>query len=151
MLRLIPYMLKAFVNFKSWEIRQEVKLLEGRETTILLPAPIITEVLVEDPSFVKDSGISKEPLFRIAPLDLLACDLAAKITRKLKSLPAYKDTQRMTIGIQIVSIAAANNCYMIYSECSEIGNIVKSGGLDIAVCTEKDLPIFDPTEYSYRQ
>ena len=140
--------LKAFVDFDTPEVQQEVTLLSARETTILLAAPVLTEILVQDSKFIEDSRVGEDPRFRVAPLDLIACNLAAKITRDIRSAPIYRNTQRMTVNIQIVAIAAANNCYMIYSNCAEIRSIVRLGGLNIAVCSESDLPVFDPNEYS---
>ena len=118
--------------------------INERKYRVIVPAPIITEVLVHDKEFLKKTGIDRNPIFTVAPLDEPAAVVAAEITQKLannakENQAISSGKQKTKVDVQIVAIACVQNARVIYSNDKDIKTITKQAGINISVQNQEDI------------
>jgi predicted nucleic acid-binding protein len=123
-------MIQKTENFFDW--------LDAKKTRIILPAPIITEVL--SPVTDKDDRKAFMDIiyqkFRIAPLDDISAEIAAEIWGKNKDFKQFYDVDgfglknRFKYDLMILAIAKAQKVSCLYTEDNGLRKLAIANGLN---------------------
>lgn len=112
--------------------------LNGRGDQILIPTPVLSEILVKSGKARNDilQALTKNPRFLIAPFDLRAAlelsvmtDAALKTSDKRKGSAAT--WTKVKFDRQIVAIAKVERAECIYSEDEDVRSIGKREGISV--------------------
>jgi len=138
------------IDFPKERIEHLVEQLDNARTKIIVPTPVLSEVLVRAGPAASQEIIEKLnqlAVFRVASFDVLAAIEVAAMTRSALSGTGKKRGKsdapwaKIKYDRQIVAIAKVARATTIYSDDRDIRMI--AAGEDIAVIGLADLPIPD--------
>lgn len=124
-----------------------IATLEREENPILVPTPVLAEVLVkagdQGPMIVE--RIRRSARFKIADFDLRAAVELAAMTREAlasgdKSSGSSAAWQKVKLDRQIIAIARSNGCDTIYSDDAGVAKFADAVGLEVKRTWELPLP-----------
>jgi len=135
-------------------IRYLIENLSTAKEKIIIPAPVLSEVLVyADDAFQPYlDTLNEQSVFRIAPFDQKAAMEAALTLRDAIRRGGHRvDTTgpdatkgKIKFDRQIVAVAKAEKAHTIYSDDADIHGYAKQAGLKAYRTAELDLPPEDP-------
>ena len=120
---------------------------KGREEAVLIPTPVLCEVLVgagdAGPQYLEI--LSDTSRFRIAPFDERAAIELAEMTRKAHSSGDLRagvnvTRARLRFDRQILAIARVQNEKHIYTDDGDMGTVAKAEGFTVTATVELPLP-----------
>jgi hypothetical protein len=120
-----------------------IQQISANNSLICIPTPVLAEIMVRagkaGPEYLR--VLSDSSKFKLTSFDVRAAIETAELIRKIKqgtgqNLAAWA---KVKFDIQIVAIAKAENCDVIYSDDVDIENYAKR--LDISVRRICDLPL----------
>lgn len=131
-------------------IKQLLQTLSETKTRVLIPAPVLSEILVGSGS--DKSAILKEfestYSFKIEPFDTRAAVEVAYLTdtdlASGRRLEAGETRAKVKYDRQIIAIAKVNNATVIYSDDIKLGKTARASG--ITVIKTSDLPLPPPRD-----
>jgi len=131
-----------------------VDRLQKAKARIILPTPVLSEVLVRVEARVAQQlveRISTHAVFRIEPFDVRAAIEVAIMTRNTIDggrHPKRRDSQatwaKLKYDRQVVAIAKVAQAKTIYSDDSDIRSIAKREGIEVIGLADLPLPPEDP-------
>jgi predicted nucleic acid-binding protein len=137
---------KLPVEYVEARISGLIELLENRRDKIILPTPVLSEILIragEDAQSIVNT-IQKSPVFRIIPFDTLAAIEVAAMTRKAindgnKRGGVDCSWAKVKYDRQIIAIAKVHRATVIYSDDEDIRTHAEANNIQVVGIA--DLPI----------
>lgn len=124
-----------------------VKMLSESKTRILIPSPVLSEVLVvtrRDATTDYLAIITQQHSFQIQPFDTKAAIEVAQLTdddlasgRELSRVETYA---KLKYDRQIIAIAKVNGCSTIYSDDNGLAAVAKRNGIKTIKTSDLPLP-----------
>lgn len=128
-----------------------VQTLEESRTKILIPTPVLSEVLVRAGPAGSDylSQINAAAVFRIVPFDQKAAVELAVMTREAiesgdKRGGSIDSWAKVKFDRQIVAIAKSEGAKIIYSDDDNLASFAQKAGLTVIGSPNLPLPPVDP-------
>lgn len=128
-----------------------IKTLEENRTKIIVPTPVISEILVRagkaGPLYL--SIIEKSSAFKIESYDIRAAVEVAYMAQGSKNTgkkkgPSAQTYAKLKYDRQIIAIAKTNNATTIYSDDKNLKSLAETHGLKVIRLAELPLPPDDP-------
>ena len=134
-------------DVRATAIRSLITNIDDTKQRIVIPTPVMAEVLSAQDRSVKDSYLTlhRDSFFTIAPLDEPAAAEAANITRRIRPLGtitqnrANNGRQEVKVDILIIAIALVNGARVIYSTDPHFKTIAERANLNIEVKNKDDI------------
>ena len=124
--------------------------LEKSKTRIVIPTPVLSELLVRAGAATNQlvASLQKSSVFRIEPFDTRAAIELAEMTRAVLASGSRRGGSdatyaKLRVDRQIVAIAKVHRVATIYSDDRELGAFAKTHGFEVV--TLVDLPVPDDT------
>jgi predicted nucleic acid-binding protein len=124
-----------------------IAMLDGQREKIVIPTPVLSEVLVRagdaGPAYLEELGRSAR--FRIAPFDIRAAVELADLTRNAlddgdKRGGSTAPWQKIKIDRQIIAIARTENVTTIFSDDDDVRRLAQPLGIQVVGTAELPLP-----------
>jgi predicted nucleic acid-binding protein len=125
--------------------------LERRRTKVVIPTPVLSEVLVRAgdaaPAYLEE--LNRSARFRIVPFDVRAAVELAALTREAldagdKREGSTAPWQKIKLDRQIIAIARTEDAAIIYSDDEELQRFAKRAGIEVIGLADLPLPPGDP-------
>ena len=134
------------VEHAKARIEHLIATLEQQRTKVIIPTPVLSEVLVRagvaSPAYLEE--LNRSARFRIVPFDVRAAVELAALTREAldagdKREGSTAPWQKVKLDRQIVAIARTEEAVAIYSDDEDLRRFARRVGLEvIRIC---DLPL----------
>jgi predicted nucleic acid-binding protein len=139
------------VEHAKARIEYLIATLEPQRTKVIIPTPVLSEVLVRAgdaaPAYLEE--LNRSARFRIASFDIRAAVELAALTREAleggdKREGATAPWQKVKVDRQIVAIARTEEAATIYSDDDDVQRFAKRAGIEVIGIAQLPLPPENP-------
>ncbi len=135
------------VKHAKARIEHLIATLEQQRTKVIIPTPVLSEVLVRAgdaaPAYLEE--LNRSARFRIASFDTRAAVELAALTREALDAGDKRDGstapwQKIKIDRQIIAIARTEGAATIYSDDDDIQRLGQRSGIEVIGIAQLSLP-----------
>ena len=132
-------------------IEHLIATLEQQRTKVIIPTPVLSEVLVRAgdaaPAYLEE--LNRSARFKIVPFDVRAAVELAALTREAldagdKREGSTAPWQKIKLDRQIVAIARTEEAGTIYSDDVDVQRFAKHAGIEVVGIADLPLPPEEP-------